>query len=358
MANETLEWFMVIVVLVVSISQSCVHGTPQVPCFFIFGDSLADNGNNNPLATLAKVNYSPYGIDYPGGLPTGRFTNGKTTVDILAQFLGFENPIPPFATSSRGPNIVKGLNYASGAAGIRAETGSNLGDHICLDQQLLNHQATIFRIGSILRTNRLQTLQYMKRCLYTVGMGNNDYINNYFMPQLYPTSRQYTPEQYAEVLISQYSRQILVTRKVALIGLGLIGCTPDAISKTNRTACVDELNSAAQLFNQKLVSLVDQLNTNLTDAKFIFVNSTGMSTGDPTSVGFKVLSVGCCPVNSIGQCVHSGTPCQNRNEYVFWDSFHPTEALNRITAFRTYTSIDPTDNYPMDISHLVQLDYL
>lgn len=85
MANETLEWFMVIVVLVVSISQSCVHGTPQVPCFFIFGDSLADNGNNNPLATLAKVNYSPYGIDYPGGLPTGRFTNGKTTVDILGR---------------------------------------------------------------------------------------------------------------------------------------------------------------------------------------------------------------------------------------------------------------------------------
>lgn len=85
MANETLEWFMVIVVLVVSISQSCVHGTPQVPCFFIFGDSLADNGNNNPLGTLAKVNYSPYGIDYPGGLPTGRFTNGKTTVDILGR---------------------------------------------------------------------------------------------------------------------------------------------------------------------------------------------------------------------------------------------------------------------------------
>lgn len=195
------------------------------------------------------------------------------------------------------------------------------GDHICLDQQLMNHQATIFRIGSILRTNRLQTLQYMKRCLYTVGMGNNDYINNYFMPQLYPTSRHYTPEQYAEVLISQYTRQILVSnssfhifetwkqvlqfdenwllglyflktlynkygaRKVALIGLGLIGCTPHAISKTNRTACVDELNSAAQLFNQKLVSLVDHLNTNLTDAKFIFVNSTGMSTGDPTSVG-------------------------------------------------------------------------
>jgi hypothetical protein len=31
--------------------QLHVHGEPQVPCFFIFGDSLADNGNNNLLPT-------------------------------------------------------------------------------------------------------------------------------------------------------------------------------------------------------------------------------------------------------------------------------------------------------------------
>lgn len=55
---------------------------PQVPCFFIFGDSLADSGNNNLLLTLAKGNYQPYGIDFPDG-PTGRFCNGRTTVDII-----------------------------------------------------------------------------------------------------------------------------------------------------------------------------------------------------------------------------------------------------------------------------------
>ena len=59
-----------------------VNAEPQVPCFYIFGDSLADNGNNNLLLTLAKVNYPPYGIDFSDG-PTGRFTNGRTTVDIL-----------------------------------------------------------------------------------------------------------------------------------------------------------------------------------------------------------------------------------------------------------------------------------
>lgn len=55
---------------------------PQVPCFFIFGDSLVDNGNNNGILTLARANYRPYGIDFPQGV-TGRFTNGRTYVDAL-----------------------------------------------------------------------------------------------------------------------------------------------------------------------------------------------------------------------------------------------------------------------------------
>lgn len=59
------------------------NAASQVPCFFIFGDSLVDSGNNNNLATRAKANYEPYGIDFPQGIPTGRFTNGLTTADFL-----------------------------------------------------------------------------------------------------------------------------------------------------------------------------------------------------------------------------------------------------------------------------------
>lgn len=36
--------------------------------------------------------------------------------------MGFENYIPPFK-NTRGFDILKGVNYASGAAGIRDETG-------------------------------------------------------------------------------------------------------------------------------------------------------------------------------------------------------------------------------------------
>lgn len=60
----------------------------MVPAMFIFGDSLIDNGNNNNLASLAKANYYPYGIDFRGG-PTGRFSNGYTMVDEIGNNISF-----------------------------------------------------------------------------------------------------------------------------------------------------------------------------------------------------------------------------------------------------------------------------
>jgi hypothetical protein len=45
---------------------------------FVFGDSLADAGNNNYLLTLLKEDSPPNGIDFKpsSGQPAGRFTNG------------------------------------------------------------------------------------------------------------------------------------------------------------------------------------------------------------------------------------------------------------------------------------------
>lgn len=83
--------FLVVVISmfwVLSMQHSSVHGKPEVPCFFIFGDSLADSGNNNVLNTTAQVNYQPYGIDFPYG-PTGRFCNGRTTIDIISMHLKY-----------------------------------------------------------------------------------------------------------------------------------------------------------------------------------------------------------------------------------------------------------------------------
>jgi hypothetical protein len=165
---------------------------------------------------------------------------------FAGELLGFNQFIPPFATA-RGRDILVGVNSASGASGIRDESGRQLvpnnlrcshflpvsifttsydltsifvfcfpisvdmfqGDRISLNEQLQNHAATLSRLTQLLGTKQAAE-NYLNKCLYYVSLGSNDYLNNYFMPSNYTTSRLYTPDQYAKVLIDQYSQQIKV----------------------------------------------------------------------------------------------------------------------------------------------------
>ena len=83
------------------------------------------------------------------------------------------------------------------------------GGRISFSGQVQNYQRTVSQVVQILG-DETQAADYLRKCIYTVGLGSNDYLNNYFMPAFYSSSRQYTPEQYADVLIQQYSQQIRV----------------------------------------------------------------------------------------------------------------------------------------------------
>ena len=71
----------------------------------------------------------------------------------------------------------------------------------------------------------------------------------------------------------------LGARKVAVNGVGLIGCTPKEIARfgTNGT-CVESINNAVNLFNDRLKPLVDNINNNFSDATFTFINVSSIST--------------------------------------------------------------------------------
>ncbi|KAK6133559.1 hypothetical protein DH2020_032688 [Rehmannia glutinosa] len=329
-----------------------IQGQQQVPCLFFMGDSLVDNGNNNFLSTQAKVNYLPYGIDYPDG-PSGRFGSGRNMPDFLAEFLGFEKSIPPFATAE-GPEILKGVNYGSGAAGILDETATIVGDRISLNRQLFNHGTTVSQIALLLG-NATLAIDHLKKCLYIVNMGNNDYLINYLQPQYYLTSTFYTPEKFAAILTEQYSQQLRTlynygARKIVVHGLGLLGCLPGVLSQNpnNGSSCIESINDVVQPFNDRLKTLIDTLNRNLSDAQFILINTTSISR-------IKVDNAPCCVVSEPGGlCVAGKDPCSNRNEYTFWDNYHPSEVFNRATAARAYNAALPTDAYPFDIRRLVQ----
>ncbi|KAG6644135.1 GDSL esterase/lipase At1g29670-like [Carya illinoinensis] len=343
------------------LQQHFANGEPQVPCFFIFGDSFSDNGNNNNRATVAKANYQPYGIDFPNGT-TGRFTNGRNLADFTAEKLGFPvDSIPPYANAADGSvgKILKGVNYASGGAGILTETGKTLGDLIPVDEQLINHQKTVSRIINALGNKN--ATQLLNKCIYSVAIGTNDYINYYHAHKFYPTS---TPSQFAEILLQKLSQQLRTlhqrgARKIVVYGLGLLGCFPYAVKRygANISGRVDKINEGVSLFDSGLKSLVSDLNNNLTNATFIFINSTGISL-DSISGSITVSNAACCQVSELftaPQCIPFAETCGNRIQYAFWDEVHPTEIAFSATAARAYRALLRTDSYPFDIQRLAQI---
>ncbi|KAJ6352861.1 hypothetical protein OIU76_001974 [Salix suchowensis] len=338
-----LQWMVLAVFMVLSKWQHCAAGDQLVPCYFIFGDSLADNGNNNRLQTLAKVDYAPYGVDFRNG-PTGRFCNGLTIVDIIvAVSVKHASVLKSWAfttiyrhlATAREADMLYGLNYASGSAGIRDETGQELGECISLNMQLQNHHKTVQNLIGMLGNE--SALTYLNKCLYSVGMGNNDYLNNYFLPQFFPTSKEYTLERYTQLLIEQYSQQ-------------LRSLYESGSKETSRVRTREN-----RVCPSKLLPAIDQLNDDLPDAKIIYINSYRIGE-DSTVLDLKVNNTACCPSSAIAQCIPDQIPCQNRTQYMFWDSFHPTEIFNIFYAERSYSALDPSYAYPYDIRHLISLD--
>ncbi|XP_022152509.1 GDSL esterase/lipase At1g71691-like [Momordica charantia] len=331
----------------------------MVPAMFVFGDSLIDNGNNNNLPSFAKANYFPYGIDFNGG-PTGRFSNGYTMVDEIAELLGL--PLVPAFSEASGAQSLHGVNYASAAAGILDVTGRNFVGRIPFNQQIRNFENTLDQVSNNLGAANVE--QSIEQCIFFVGMGSNDYLNNYLMPN-YPTRNQYNGQQYADLLVNQYSQQLtrlynLGGRRFVIAGLGLMGCIPSILAQSATGSCSEEVNQLVRPFNVNVKAMINQLNTNLPGARFTYIDIESMFQDllvNSRFYGLSVVNRGCCGIGrNRGQitCLPFQTPCPNRDQYIFWDAFHPTEAVNILMARRAFNG-DQSVIYPFNLQQLATL---
>ena len=155
------------------------------------------------------------------------------------------------------------------------------GGRISFSGQVRNYQSAVQELVSILGDEG-SAAAHLSRCIFTVGMGSNDYLNNYFMPAFYSTGSRYTPEQYADALAADYARLLQAmygygARKVALMGVGQVGCSPNELAQRSPdgATCAAEINGAIDIFNRRLVALVDQFNA-LPGAHFTYINAYGI----------------------------------------------------------------------------------
>ncbi|KAD7477429.1 hypothetical protein E3N88_00565 [Mikania micrantha] len=113
--------FVALALIVVAFVNVPLHA--EARAFFVFGDSLVDNGNNDFLVTTARADSPPYGIDFPTHRPTGRFSNGLNIPDLISEHMGMESPLPYLSPLLKGDKLLNGANFASAGIGILNDTG-------------------------------------------------------------------------------------------------------------------------------------------------------------------------------------------------------------------------------------------
>lgn len=79
---------------------------------------------------------------------------------------------------------------------------------IPFNEQIKNFEQTLDQITDTLGVP--DVAQALSKCIFFVGMGSNDYLNNYLMPN-YDTKNHYNPQQFADLLAQQYSQQLNVS---------------------------------------------------------------------------------------------------------------------------------------------------
>ncbi|KAI8558205.1 hypothetical protein RHMOL_Rhmol04G0072000 [Rhododendron molle] len=68
----------------------------KVPAILVFGDSSVDAGNNKQIPTTARSNFEPYGRDFDGGRPMGRFSNARNPTDFIYEALGLRTIVSAY----------------------------------------------------------------------------------------------------------------------------------------------------------------------------------------------------------------------------------------------------------------------
>ncbi|KAH0650880.1 hypothetical protein KY289_031118 [Solanum tuberosum] len=314
----------------------------KIPAIIVFGDSSVDSGNNNHIQTVARSNFMPYGRDFAGGRPTGRFSNGRITTDFISEAAGLKQIVPAYLDPAYNmSDFAVGVCFASAGTGYDNATADVLGV-IPLWKQVEYYKEYQKKLRAYLGDTKAN--EVISEALYATSLGTNDFLENYYtMPQ---RRSQYTIDQFQIYLVGIAKNFItnlynLGARKISLGGLPPMGCMPLERTRNlgNGNECMESYNLVAVNFNEKLNGLVMELNKELPEIQVVLSNPYEpmlQMIKKPSSYGFEVASIACCATGlfEMGYACdrYNLFTCKDANKYIFWDAFHPTERTDRIIA--------------------------
>ena len=270
---------------------------------YAFGDSLSDNGNV----------FAATGMGFPPApYAQGRFSNGPVWSENLAESLGVELD-----------------DFAFG--------GATTGDRNTLDGIFPGLLGLEQQIDNFIATNPTAA----PNALYALWAGSNDYL---------PTETStFMPFDTPNVTLSNLQMAVndlaeIGARKFAVLNLPNLGEIPrtsaslDGFCPPDTQFDADCLNDLTAAHNAGLSSLFSSfppgVEITLVDVNSLFANALV----NPEQFGFTNVTEPC--FNQI-----TGSVCGNSNEYLFWDTQHPTSEGHRLIgqlAFRVLTVPEPT----------------
>lgn len=334
----------------------------MVPAMFVFGDSVLDTGTNTLFPSLLQADFKPYGTQY-FGKPTGRFTNGRTYADFFATYIGLPL-VEPYLKRKGKWSVIQGVNFASAGSGLlRSSNAEN--KVIPFPDQVQQFGQTKLQIEQTLKSVSAAKDLFSKS-LFLINIGANDIVTFLF-------SQTGPAEQFIDGLLVILEDSIKVlyeagARKVVLMATGPVGCIPGILAplKVTDGKCIEAFNDVGKMFNAALETFVNKMPTTFPYMKAVICKPYErfhefIVNGKP--YGFTAGVTACCGAGAYNGDVQCGRPsdliknpptnvCDNVDEHVFWDYYHPTDKAYSMLA-KEFWSGDSSFVSPVNIKTLV-----
>ncbi|KAH6793300.1 GDSL-motif lipase 5 [Perilla frutescens var. hirtella] len=364
-----LPFFLILisVPLIISHKGCCGKQRPQTPppppttaALFVFGDSIFDPGNNNYIntTTLDQANFLPYGESYFAH-PTGRFSDGRLISDFIAEHAKL--PLIPPYLQPRNYQYVQnyhGVNFASAGAGALSQTFEGL--VIDLKRQLKYFKKEIGELRQ--KIGHDEAAKISSSAVYLLSIGSNDYMSPFLLNST-TLLASYPHSKYVHMVLGNLSTVVKAIhrrggRKFVFLNLGELGCLPGMRilkPETDGGGCLEEASNLAKLHNKALNDLLPKMEKQLHGFKYFlydFRSNLAKKITQPLKYGFKEGEAACCGTgrfNAVFSCggkrvVKEFQVCENPSEYVFWDSYHLTERVNKQMADQMWNAASTERN--------------
>ncbi|CAL1354194.1 unnamed protein product [Linum trigynum] len=321
-----------------SSGASSAPGVDTAPAMFVFGDSLVDVGNNNYLPfSLIKADFEHNGLDFASDdQPTGRFCNGKNSADWLAERFGLAMSPPPYLAldANDASSFMAGVSFASGGAHING-SAQDPDQAIGLADQISYYES----VSQVLETKMGSTdaKKLLSESVYTFVIGSNDIFFYYKNLEKQTATPSQFVHQMALTLNDQLKRLYEDgARRFVVAGVPSLGCTPKLRVLSSNSDCSEAHNAMASMYNQQLKSVLSDLKAVGLNATYEYLDTFAVLqrfVQNPASYGFVEVNAACCGLGDLRAklpCLPFAMYCDNRNDHVFWDFVHPTEAAAEI----------------------------